>query len=464
MDLAALKKVYFIGIGGIGMSAIAQYFLSKGIEIFGYDKTPSPQTDKLMNNGVAITFKDATESLPQDVDLVIYTPAIPKDNKIFTYYSSGKYELKKRSEILQMITQTAFTIAVAGSHGKTTVSSMIAHMLKVGGIDCTAFLGGIAVNYQSNFIKGNDEIMVVEADEYDRSFLRLSPNIAIITAVDSDHLDIYGNTEEVQQAFIQFSEKALPEGCVIVEKSISILNKITHQNLLTYSARTADADTHLDKISIKNNAYHFTVSSTANLPELTLNIGGKYNIDNVLAAIAVAIKLHIDPIKIQEAISSFKGVKRRFEYIIKTNKYIYIDDYAHHPEEIKVVLHSIKELYPSKRLTVIFQPHLYSRTRDHADGFASSLSIADEVILLEIYPAREMPIEGVDAAMVANKINKKVSIVSKKEVLEAVRKKGNELVVTMGAGDIDELVPMIKNIMLEKIEQELDAKLNNKVA
>lgn len=441
------KKVYFLGIGGIGMSAIARYFHKRGVQVSGYDKTETALTRMLLEEGIHVHYDDNPSTAPLDVDIVIYTPAIPKNHGELCMYQNSKIPLIKRSEALGLISKDAFCIAVAGSHGKTTVSSMITHILKSSGYDCSAFLGGISVNYQSNYIEGNNNVVVVEADEYDRSFHKLSPDIAIITAVDTDHLDIYGTKEHIEDAFVIFTEKIKNKGCVVLQKDVQIQNRIS-KPIYTYalSDLTKSASLYTDSYVIENGIYHVTsIDKTNKKYSFTLGVSGYHNVENALAAMQVALLLEIPFEKIAMALATFKGIKRRFEYIYQSSSKIYIDDYAHHPQEIDVFLGSVREMYPGKKITAIFQPHLFSRTKDLYPEFAQSLLKADEVYILDIYPARELPMEGVTSRLIYNAMNKENTYcVSKDDVLDFLKKGNIEVLVTIGAGDIDTLIPKIK--------------------
>ncbi|HWB64987.1 MAG TPA: UDP-N-acetylmuramate--L-alanine ligase [Chitinophagales bacterium] len=454
-SLKDIKKVYFLGIGGIGMSALARYFKWLGADVSGYDKTPTHLTEELNKEGISIIFEDDLSQMPKDVDLVIYTPAIPKNHAGLNYYRDNSYELHKRSEVLGLISADKFTIAVAGSHGKTTVSAMIAHILTQSGFGCSAFLGGIAVNYNSNFLAGQNDVVVVEADEFDRSFHRLSPDMAVITAVDTDHLDIYGSKEAIDEAFVEFANKISDEGFLVIKSQQSIEDKLPVLDKAFYSLHDDTADVYCTKYWVVEGGYLFNVSYYGE--ELTgyrINIGGFHNIENAIAAICIAKELKITDDLIKQALASFKGIKRRFEIVYKNDKVVFIDDYAHHPEEIRVFLESVKELYPGKKVTAVFQPHLFTRTRDLATEFAKSLSLVNEVILLDIYPARELPIEGVTSELIFDKLtcNEKL-LINKQELVDTIAKKQNgiEVLVTIGAGDIDKYVEGIKNILQKPV-------------
>ena len=454
MEIKDIKRVYFLGIGGIGMSALARYFNTKGVAVSGYDKTETVLTKKLEAEGIAIHFKDNIEFIDKAAELVIYTPAVPKDHKELNYFLENNYNLVKRSEVLGAITNSTYNICVAGTHGKTTTSTMVAHILRHSGYGCNAFLGGIAVNYNSNFWSSKKNVSVVEADEYDRSFLKLSPDVAIISSMDPDHLDIYGTAENMEQAFIDFSAKIKPEGLLLSKYGLKRTDDLKAHEHLTFHLQNENADVYAANIKMNRGSYQFDVlMQNWELKDVLLNMGGLHNIENMIAAISVAHYLEIDNDKIREAVAAFKGVKRRFEYIIKNDEQVMVDDYAHHPEELRALLSGAKDLFPEVKCTVIFQPHLYSRTKDFADGFAETLDLADEVILLPIYPARELPMEGVSSEMVLNKmkINNK-QVLDKTAVLEWIKDNKTELLITAGAGDIDTLVEPIKKILNNKFE------------
>jgi UDP-N-acetylmuramate--alanine ligase len=449
MNLKDIKKVYFIGIGGIGMSALARYFKSLGAEVSGYDKTSTALTDQLISEGINVTFEDNVDALPKELDMVIYTPAIPKDHKGFNFYKDNNYNLKKRSEILGIISADKFSICVAGSHGKTTVSAMIAHILTHSGFGCSAFLGGIATNYNSNYIQHDNDVVVIEGDEFDRSFHRLAPDMAVITAIDTDHLDIYGSKEKIEEAFIEFTEKIAEDGFLVMKQGTGIDDRLPTLDKAFYSLMDTSADVYCSKYWVVDGGYLFTIKYyDKEFIGFRINIGGFHNIENAIAAFTIAKELKISNEHIKAALASFKGIKRRFEMIVNTDKVVYIDDYAHHPEEIRVLLESVRELYPNKKITAIFQPHLFSRTKDLAAGFAEQLSIADDVILLDIYPAREQPMAGVTSDLIFSKLtSKEKSSIKKEEVLDKLKGKKLEVIVTIGAGDIDKLVQPIKELL-----------------
>ncbi len=457
MKLDQLHSVYFLGIGGIGMSAIARWFNHIGIPVYGYDKTPSPLTALLEREGMQISYVDEVASLPEalisnrEQSLVVWTPAIPKDSHLLGYFKENHFDIKKRSEVLGTITSSMYAVAVAGTHGKTTTSSMVAHLLKSAGKNVVAFLGGVTQNYESNLIlsdnKGDDApIVVVEADEFDRSFLRLHPDIAVVTSADPDHLDIYGDDEHLKEGFIEFIRLVDKDGQLFVQKNA--LEKLAFEpavKTLPYGLHTGEI--HAANVTPGTASFKFDYLSTSHrLEGLVINMPGYHNVENALAAIAVALQLELSESAIRAGLESFRGVKRRFEILHQEEGKVYIDDYAHHPEEIRAFLKSVKAMYPERKLTAIFQPHLYTRTRDFAEGFSSSLSIADEVVLLDIYPARELPLPGVQSEMLLDKITSgKKSVQPKEGLLDYLDASGPEVLVTIGAGDIDRLVQPINH-------------------
>lgn len=447
MELDSIKKVYLVGIGGIGMSGLARYFHKRGCQVSGYDRTRTTLTDSLVEEGISISFVDDTSGLGGDwADkeniLVIYTPAIPKDSRILNFFRDGGYALKKRSQVLGIISRGMFTIAVAGTHGKTTTSTLVAHLLKHTGYDCTAFLGGISSNYNTNVLFGDNNVMVVEADEYDRSFLTLHPDIAIVTSMDADHLDIYGTDDQVKESFRLFASQLKDGGKLIHKKGLALDGECT------YSA-SEQADSYAHNVRVENGLFYFDFSGEGiAISDIAMPLPGLHNIENAVAAIQAALYLGISAEKIRTALADFKGVKRRFEYVVRAEKSIYIDDYAHHPEELKACISAVKTLYPERTLTVIFQPHLYTRTRDFAGGFAEALGMADELILLDIYPARELPIEGVTSKIILDEVKNGLKMLcSMEECLHYISIRNPELLLTVGAGDIDTMVEPLKKIM-----------------
>ncbi|GMV78180.1 MAG: UDP-N-acetylmuramate--L-alanine ligase [Chitinophagaceae bacterium] len=452
-QLNNIQKIYFIGIGGIGMSALARYFKNKNCEVSGYDRTKTALTQQLENLGIEIHYEENINAIPKEVDVVVYTPAIPKDHKELLYYQQHNFLVVKRSDVLQWITESSFNICVSGTHGKTTVTTMIAHILKHSGFGCNAFLGGISANYNTNFWSSEKNIVVVEADEYDRSFLKLVPDVAVITAMDADHLDIYGTKEEVEKAYIQFSKKLKPNGCLVTKYGLKKENELNATHHYTYSFKNENANVYATNIRVENNSYVFdVVGNNWSIKNILLHMGGLHNIENAIAAITVAKHLQIENEKIKNAIEDFKGVKRRFEYILKNENFVLIDDYAHHPEELKALITGVRSIFKNEKIVLAFQPHLYSRTKDLADDFAKSLDIADEVILLPIYPARELPINGVESEMIVNKmLLKQKQVLSKENFKNWVKENKPKLLVMAGAGDIDVLVQPIKEILLSSV-------------
>ncbi len=443
--------VYFIGIGGIGMSALARYFKSRGAVVSGYDKAVTPLTRKLEEEGLDVHFEEDIDMIPKDVDVVVYTPAIPADHKELVYYKENNYTVVKRSDVLQWITENSYDICVGGTHGKTTVTTMIAHVLRDSGYGCNAFLGGISANYQTNFWSSDNNVDVIEADEYDRSFLKLSPDVAVITAIDADHLDIYGTLEEVENAFITFTKRIHKDGCLVSKYGLKKSKDLKAATHYTYSYDNTEADVYAGDVEVVNGAYKYNViNKDWKLKNVELHMGGLHNIENSVAAITVCKYLKIENDKIKKALKSFKGVHRRFEYVLKNDKYILIDDYGHHPAEISAVLTGVHSLFPEEKMTVIFQPHLFSRTNDFADEFAQSLDMADEVILLPIYPAREVPMEGVTSQLVLDKMQlPQKQILDKNAMLDWVKLYKPKLLIMCGAGDIDALVQPVKEILMQ---------------
>jgi UDP-N-acetylmuramate--alanine ligase len=451
---------YFIGIGGIGMSALARYFKSHGKNVLGYDKTSTALTGELISEGIEIHYQDNVEFVESKFRnlksqlLIIYTPAIPKIHNELNYFLNNGFTVLKRSEVLGLITKDKYTIAVAGTHGKTTTASMIAHILKSAGMKCTAFLGGIAKNYNSNFITGNsgsseklNELIVVEADEYDRSFLTLYPDIGVITSMDSDHLDVYGDKNHLEESYKLFAKQV--KGTLIFKKGLPLEDIQFIRKQYSISKRS---DYSASDIRIQNHQYYFNWhNSSSEIENLSSLMPGLHNVENAVVAIAVARNIGIGIQEISKAILTYEGVKRRFDYQLRTKGIVYIDDYAHHPVELRACILSVRELYPDKKITGIFQPHLFSRTRDFADGFAESLSLLDDLILLDIYPARELPIKEVSSKMILDKVTlQSKMLMSKEGVIDELKKRNPEVVLTLGAGDIDQLVEPIKRLLEQK--------------
>ena len=449
MNLNQIHNVYFIGIGGIGMSALARYFKAIGKNVSGYDKTETELTKELQQLGIAIHFEDRIDLIPTDYyvenTLVIITPAVPIHHSEWNYFLERDFEVKKRAEVLGIITKNTFCFAVAGTHGKTTTSSILGHILYESGVDVTAFVGGIVENYNSNLIGNGKTVTVVEADEFDRSFLHLYPNIACVTSMDADHLDIYGDTASIEASFVEFADKVTDKSKLFIPKGLPIQGVTCAVN--------EDANFTAFNIRIVNSQYVFDVRTPSEtIVNIEFGLPGKHNLMNALMALAMAKTFGLPNEDIASALHSFKGIKRRFSYQVKTEKLVYIDDYAHHPTEINAVHQAVRELYPGQKVLVIFQPHLFSRTKDFADDFAQSLADFDEVILLDIYPARELPMDGITSQWLLNKIyNRNKKLVSKQELIPSILQSEAKVIVTIGAGDIGELVSLIKKALNETI-------------
>jgi UDP-N-acetylmuramate--alanine ligase len=446
MNLTQIHNVYFIGIGGIGMSALARYFKNIGKNVAGYDKTPTALTDELIASGIVIHFEERIDLIPASFTpentLVIITPAVPQTHAEWNYFLEREYQLKKRAEVLGIITKDTFCFAVAGTHGKTTTSSILGHILYESGADVTAFMGGIVENYNSNLIGNGKTITVVEADEFDRSFLHLHPNIACVTSMDADHLDVYGDRASIEASFVEFAEKTEDPKNLFIAKGLPLDGNTVAVN--------ENADYKAFNIRIKNSQYIFDVQTpTEIIKDLQFGLPGKHNLTNAVMALAMAKKFGAPTAAIAKALLSFRGIKRRFSYQIKTKSLVFIDDYAHHPTEINAVHQAVSELYPGQKVLAIFQPHLFSRTKDFADDFAKSLSKFDEVILLDIYPARELPMIGVTSQWLLDKMtNPNKKLVAKTDLIPAILKSDVRIIVTIGAGDIGELVEPIKQALL----------------
>ena len=482
MDFKNIKYAYFLGIGGIGMSAIARYFNHLGIKVMGYDKTETTLTKQLVAEGIAIHYEDLGDKisinyqLSTDNCLVVLTPAIPVNHQEWAWFKNNGFNILKRSQVLGLISEQSKTVGVAGTHGKTTTSTLLAHILKQSHVDCNAFLGGISSNYNTNLLLNEkssenleQSVMVVEADEFDRSFLTLHPFISIITSTDADHLDIYGEHEELKKSFLDYANRLVEGGTLIIKKELDLVgannfsptyNAVRANQhsplmekanidspLLTYSIKT-EADAYASNIQIIKGNYHFDLHFKGHtIADLQLGIPGLHNVENAVAASAACLLLGVTEDELRAALLGFKGVKRRFEYIIKSDNQIFIDDYAHHPEELRAIISSVKNMYPDEKVCVAFQPHLFTRTRDFVDGFAECLSIADEVYLLDIYPARELPIEGVTSKIIYDKITSKKHLVGRQELLDMIGQSKPKVFCTLGAGDIDLLIQSIKNIL-----------------
>ena len=465
MNLDLYKHIYLIGVGGIGMSALARYFNSKGKMVYGYDKVKSELCIELETEGINIHYSDNVHEIPEPIKnagfndiLVIYTPAISSENKVLSFFTNKGFKVYKRAEVLGMISKQSFTIAVAGTHGKTTTSTILAHILKQAGKESTAFLGGISRNYNTNLLladKGN--ILIVEADEYDRSFLQLHADIAIITSVDADHLDVYENKEDLEKAFVQFATQIKQKGLLLVEESVSIDFPVPEDGAkLTYSA-TKNADYYAENIKVKDGKMNFDLKALDIMPGMSYEqkqeglefiLPGIHNVSNSIAASAISCYLGLGCKDIARGLATFKGINRRFDVHLRTSKIAYVDDYAHHPEEVSATIGAAKQLFPQRDLTVVFQPHLFSRTQDFASEFASSLVGANDLILLDIYPAREKPITGVDSQMLLDLCTNPIKeVCSKEELLAVLKNKELDVLLTLGAGDIGTLVEPIKHFL-----------------
>lgn len=449
MNLDKIHNIFFIGIGGIGMSALARYFHTLGKNVAGYDKTPTELTDELVQSGISIHFEDRIDLIPAEFDkestLVVITPAVPKTHSQWNYFLEREFEIKKRAEVLGIITKNTFCFAVAGTHGKTTTSSILAHILFQSGVDVTSFLGGIVENYNSNLVGNGKTVTVVEADEFDRSFLHLHPNIACITSMDADHLDIYGDKASIEASFEEFASKIEDKNNLFVTTQLPLAGNTVAVN--------EPADFEATNIRIEKSAYIFDIKTNNELiSDVRFALPGKHNLTNALMAFAMAKTYGVSDEDSKKALASFKGIRRRFSYQIQSDNLVYIDDYAHHPTEINAVHQAVSELYPGQKVLAIFQPHLFSRTRDFADDFAKSLSAFDNVLLLDIYPARELPMEGISSEWLLSKMtNSNSKVVNKNELISEILKSDATVFVTIGAGDIGAMVPSIKKALNEKV-------------
>ena len=444
------RNIYFIGIGGIGMSAIARYYNAKGYKVSGYDKTPSPLTLALEHEGIEVHYEDNIAYVPQDIEgtLVVYTPAVPKDMGELVHVQENGYRVIKRSKMLGEISRGQRCMAVAGTHGKTTTSTLVSHLFMASGEGCLAFLGGISKNYDSNLLISGNDVVVAEADEFDRSFLQLFPEIAVITSMDADHLDIYGDEAHIVEAFKAFASQV--SGTVIARHGLDITSKDTAAKVMTYSFGDSEADFWAEPLE----RGHFNLHWPGGVIEdCVVGIPGWVNVENATAASAIALTYGMEPAAVKDALASFAGVKRRFDMQVKTDGCVYIDDYAHHPREIAAALSSIRESYPDMKMTAVFQPHLYTRTRDFAPEFAQALSAADKLILLDIYPAREEPIPGVTSEIIFNDVTAPEKVLLKRaELMDYLKDEPVELLVTLGAGDIDRFVGQIGEMLKERHE------------
>jgi len=450
------NKLYFIGVGGIGMSGLARYFRRRGADVAGYDRTPSELTNQLMAEGVDVHFNEDPLAIPDEFRnapagevMVVRTPAVPVSSPLLKFWEERGARILKRADVLGMITEDRRTVAVAGTHGKTTVSTMIAHLLTVGKVRCNAFLGGIAANYGTNVLLNDDAVVnVVEADEYDRSFLKLCPNESVITAMDPDHLDIYGTAESMFDAYTEFA--ILCDGPLLVHERIA-KHFEERSNVVTYALGSTGLP-RAENLRVVDGAYVFDLfTEKHDLRDLRLGMPGRHNVENAIAASTVALRLGVTPELLRQGLNSFRGVARRFETRIRNERVVYIDDYAHHPKELDACIGSVREMYPGRRITGIFQPHLFTRTRDLAGDFAKSLAALDELILLDIYPAREEPISGIDAAWLLEQVPMHAKVnCPHKDLIEFLGKKDLDVLVTLGAGDIDRLVMPIERLLNER--------------
>jgi len=461
IDLNKYSQFYFLGIGGIGMSALARFMAGQGWLVSGYDRSSSKITQELQYESINVNFTDSADAIPENVKgnnretLIIYTPAIPADNKQLQFFRNHNFAIYKRAEVLGTITNTQENIAIGGTHGKTSTSWMMAHIMKQGGFNVFALLGGVSADYQTNYLAGkglHESKFIIEADEYDRSFLQLSPDVEIITSAEADHLDIYGDHHHMLQAYQSFVDRVKAEGLILAYEGTEF-NKPDHARRMYTYGYHPDSDFRAQNIRLSNGFYSFDfVSDDFVIKNIRLGVAGRHNILNSLPCIAVAtINYQINEDMIRESLFSFSGVKRRMEFMIRNGKHIFIDDYAHHPTEIKATIDTIKELYPLKKITAVFQPHLYSRTRDFADEFASVLSVVDHLVLLDIYPAREMPIKGITSKIIFDKVStKRKYLLNAKELMTFLETDDNEIILTLGAGDIDMLIEPIKEVLAAK--------------
>ena len=451
MNLDKVNKLYFVGIGGIGMSALARYFHQRGVEIHGYDLSPSPLTDALQKEGMHIHFDDNIDKIPENIDLVIYTPAIPAENKELAFFRKNKMPLLKRAELIEQLTNDYFTIAVAGTHGKTSISSITAHLLKSAGKNITALVGGICKNYNSNLItSGKTDYFLVEADEFDRSFLKLKPNISLVSSMDADHLDIYGSHEELKKNFRAFVGNIVDGGILVYNQKLKEFDNYPGRKV-NYGLNT-NAIFRANKIKIIDGQFNFNIFyGDIVIKNVSLQVPGFHYIENALAAVSVAFEIGLTADQVKSGLESFKGVERRFEFHIHTPEKVYIDDYAHHPEEIRVTVEAARKLFPGRKICGIFQPHLFSRTRDFAEGFAQALDQLDKIILLDIYPARELQIPGITSKIIFDKMRSPdKKLISKENLMQFLEEDDIDVLLTLGAGDIGLFPEKITNLLLRK--------------
>lgn len=450
LNLQDIHKAYFIGVGGIGMSALARYFNSRGVAVFGYDKTATKLTKKLVDEGIKIHYQDDVDQIPEGIDIVVYTPAIPKEHKELNYFLENNFPVMKRAAVLGLISKRMRTIGVAGTHGKTTTSSILTHLLQTAKLDSTSFLGGIAQNYESNYVNGKGEWVIAEADEFDRSFLHLHPEMAIIMSMDADHLDIYGDEKSIKNSFHAFAGKVKAGGKLFLNTKLQLdKSGLEAIQILTFGIDAGDY--RAENIRVKNGVFMFDFKSPVeNINDIKFLLPGRHNVENATAAISIAQQLGVNAEAIKKALVSFKGIKRRFEIIYRSNDVVYIDDYAHHPTELTAAIQAARELFPTRKISGIFQPHLYSRTQDFADGFAQALDLLDEIFLMDIYPARELPIEGVSSKLIFDQLkNPNKSLVSKNNLMQQLKQANLDVLLTLGAGDVDRFVHPIKNMLAD---------------
>ncbi len=462
--MADFKNIYFVGIGGIGMSALARHFNAIGYNVAGYDRTRTTLTNEIEAEGIAITFDDDVAAIPQiyldkELTKVVFTPAIPNDNNILTYFRQNGFDIMKRSAMLGQLTAQSDAICIAGTHGKTTTSTLTAHILRHSSVGCSAFLGGISNNYDTNYWSNTEsQFVVTEADEYDRSFLALHPYLSLITAMDADHLDIYGTKNEVIKAFKQYASQTTIGGSLVCKLGLPITTDDIDEDveLFTYSLSDTNADFYAFGIKLSGDRYHFSVSTPFGIVrDVTLGVPGRHNIENAVAAVALSMLAGTEEDEVRNALKTFTGNRRRFQYRIENKRFVMIDDYAHHPAEISTMLTSVREMYGERKVTVVFQPHLYTRTRDFAPEFAKALSLAHRVLLLDIYPARELPIEGVNSQMLANLMkNVDVQMTTKETLVDDILKQPLDILVMMGAGNIDAMVPVVEEKLKEVLDKE----------
>lgn len=450
IDFNNIKKAYFIGVGGIGMSAIARYFNSRGIEVFGYDRTLTQLTQQLENEGIKIHYEDDVSQIPDGIDLVVYTPAVPRSHSELSYFFDNDFPVLKRAAVLGIISKAKKVIGIAGTHGKTTTSTITTHLLNEGNVAISAFLGGIALNFESNFVEGDSDYVVAEADEFDRSFLHLYPNIAAIMSMDADHLDIYGNIEAMHETFRQYVTQVQSGGFVFYKYDLPLRPKV-NDGVKVQTFGVENGDFQSKNLRVEDGFFVFDLQSPIeNIDNLKFTLPGKHNIENATVAVAIAQSLGVSSTDIRKGLLNFKGIKRRFEFVIRENDKVLIDDYAHHPTELNAAIDAARTLYPNKKITGVFQPHLFSRTKDFVDGFAEALSALDEIVLLDIYPARELPIKNVTSQIILDKItNSNKKIVSKQDLLRIYPNKESEIILVLGAGDVDKLVELLRDKWLK---------------